>query len=129
MEMKATAELDSIKQVARNELQQEQERAKAVADSTAAVQEANAEHVRQLQATIAELETERILTTAELAAANDRLAQVGEFQFGRSVTERENQIKNATIEVESLKNSIASINRKLGQLRAQESELVDQAAN
>ena len=73
-------------------LQVEREHKQLLVDSISSVEE-----------TLNTLERSLIEGKAELATAVDRVNSVSEFQFGRTQTEREDQIRKATMAVEELK--------------------------
>lgn len=63
------------------------------------------------------LEAQLSDTKGELAAANDKLNSIKEFQFGRSQVEREQQIKDQTIYIDDLEKQITDIESKIAEAK------------
>jgi len=112
MEMKAAARVDSIKQAARVELEQQLATQKAYADTLHTMQE----NVGQLQAQLIEAH-------AQLDVAQDELNRASLFKLGRTQQEREQQIHDASAKVEELRMRIPQLEATLTEEQARTNEL------
>lgn len=112
MEMRAAARVDSIKQATRAEVQREEAMRKAYADT-----------LTGLKGEVMMLQAQVVASKAELVAAEDKLNRVSQFQLGRARWEREQQIKEAAAQVESLRMHIPELEAALAEAQGRANEL------
>jgi len=65
--------------------------------------------------TLSSLKSELIETKGNLDAANDKMASIKEFQFGRTQAEREQQIKYQSMTISSFEERINEIEAKISE--------------
>ncbi len=85
--------------------------------------------IQNVGTTIREMESGLISAKAELATAQDHLQHVSQFQFGRTRSEREEQIRETTITIEEMKKWIDETEGNIASWKEHEESLRAQVRN
>ena|ERR1043166_2259118 len=101
---KEKAKMDSVASATEANVLRQQ----AIQDSIRTAAENAKQHREEQQASLIELKS-------RLAAAEDKMQSIKQFQLGRSTEERENQIASQTTIIEELRGQISDLEKELAE--------------
>lgn len=110
------AKQDSIQKEIEKQAEAKAIQMKAREDSIRQADETAANNAMAKQDDLSQKKEELSNAKADLAAEQDKLSRIKEFQFGRTPTEREQQIRDQTKIIEDLKNNIEDLEKQISEL-------------